>query len=78
MFATPAPASGGVVPGRDVPGRVLRVSSHADAQRVVVSLWQDGQCLATVRLGQPEVSDLIRALAGTLLVLDAPPSSAAG
>lgn len=62
MFATPLPAHGDVVVGRDRAGRVLRVSAHPEFDRVVLSIWQEGQCLATVRLAAADVPDLVKVL----------------
>jgi hypothetical protein len=62
MFATPVPSHGDVLVGRDRAGRVLRVSSHPEFGRVVLSIWQEGQCLATVRLAPGDVPDLVRVL----------------
>ena len=67
MSVTPAPHRGTVLVGRDVAGRALRVSSHPEHGRVVLSIWQGGQCLATVRLAEPDVPELVRALAATLV-----------
>jgi hypothetical protein len=50
------------VVGRDRAGRVLRVSSHPEFDRVVLSIWQEGQCLATLRLAPSDVPDLVRVL----------------
>jgi hypothetical protein len=63
VFATPVPSAGDILVGRDRAGRVLRVGSHPEFDRVVLSIWQDGTCLATVRLAQGDVPDLVRALA---------------
>ena len=62
MFATPLPAHGDVVVGRDRAGRVLRVSGHPELGRVVLSIWQGASCLATVRLAPGDVPDLVRVL----------------
>jgi hypothetical protein len=63
MFATPVPFAGDIVVGRDRAGRILRVSSHPEFDRVVLSIWQDGTCLATVRLAPADIPDVVRALA---------------
>lgn len=62
MFATPLPARGDVVVGRDRAGRMLRVSSHPEFGRVVLSIWQGGSCVATLRLAPEDVPDLVRVL----------------
>jgi hypothetical protein len=67
MSVTPAPHRGTVLVGRDVAGRALRVSSHPDHGRVVLSIWQDAQCLATIRLAEDDVPDLVRVLTASLL-----------
>jgi hypothetical protein len=74
MFATPLPSHGDVVVGRDRAGRVLRVSGHPEHDRVVLSIWQEGQCLATVRLTAGDVPDLVRALVAA--AVQAPPGAA--
>jgi hypothetical protein len=77
MFATPLPAHGDVVVGRDRAGRVLRVSGHPDLDRVVLSIWQEGQCLATVRLAAADLPDLVRVLVAAAVQEPAAPSQAA-
>lgn len=67
MSITPAPQRGTVLVGRDVAGRALRVSSHPEHGRVVLSIWQGGQCLATVRLAEQDVPDLVHVLTASLL-----------
>lgn len=67
MSVTPAPHRGTVLVGRDVAGRALRVSSHPEHGRVVLSIWQDDRCLATVRLLEDDVPDLVRVLTASLL-----------
>jgi hypothetical protein len=67
MSVTPAPQRGTVLVGRDVAGRALRVSAHPEHGRVVLSIWQGPQCLATVRLAETDVPELVRALADTLV-----------
>jgi hypothetical protein len=72
VTVTPAPAHGEVIVGRDTTGRVLRVSSHPEADRVVLSVWQGPRCVATVRLSSGDVPALVRAL--TAMVADDPPT----
>ena len=67
MSVTPAPRRGTVLVGRDVAGRALRVSAHPQHGRVVLSIWQGPQCLATVRLAEADLPELVRALAQTLV-----------
>jgi hypothetical protein len=61
------PSRGEVIIGRDVAGRVLRMSSHPELDRVVLSIWQDASCLATFRLAPADVPGLVRALVSTAL-----------
>jgi hypothetical protein len=67
MSVTPAPHRGTVLVGRDVAGRALRVSAHPEHGRVVLSIWQGPQCLATIRLAAQDVPDLVRTLTASLL-----------
>ena len=75
MNVSPLPTHGTVLVGRDVEGRALRVSSHPELGRVVLSVWQHDTCVATVRLAQQDVPELVKALAAGLLA--APEPSAA-
>ena len=70
MFVTPVPRLGDVVVGRDGVGRVLRVSAHPNSGRVVLSIWQEGTCLGTVRLAAEDVGHLVAVLTGLGAVLD--------
>lgn len=72
MAVTPAPTSGAVIGGRGVPGRALRISAHPEVGLVVLSIWQDERCAATVRLAEADVPDLVHALAGALVSQAAP------
>jgi hypothetical protein len=74
---TPMPAHGEVIIGRDIAGRVLRMSSHPEVGRVVLSIWQDARCMATFRITPADVPDLVRALISTALP-DPRPESATG
>jgi hypothetical protein len=60
------------IAGRDTAGRILRISRHAELDRVVLSIWDAGRCVGTVRLATEDVPELVRALVGTL-VPDVPP-----
>lgn len=78
---SPLPAHGDIVVGRDVAGRVLRVSGHPELDRVVLSIWQDSRCLATIRLATDEVPELVRVLTCALVHPAVPsmtPAAAAG
>lgn len=77
MPVSPLPMRGTVLVGRDVAGRALRVSSHPELGRVVLSIWQDTSCVATVRLADIDVPDLVKVLAAGL-VQDADAAAAAG
>lgn len=67
MAISPLPARGAVLQGRDAAGRFLRVSAHPSAGRVVLSIWQDGTCVATVRLDENDIPELVKVLAAGLL-----------
>jgi hypothetical protein len=67
VTVSPLPRHGTVVVGRDTAGRTLRVSAHPAVGRVVLSIWQDSTCVATVRLAEQDVPDLVRALTAGLL-----------
>lgn len=64
---SPLPRDGATLTGRDRGGRTLRIARHAGTERVVLSVWQDATCLATVRLAPADVADLVAELARTLL-----------
>ena len=53
--------------GRDKAGRRLRLSSHPDAGRVVLSIWQDDICRATLRLAEEDVPELVKMLSSSLV-----------
>jgi hypothetical protein len=67
MTVSPIPRLGGTVLGRDAGGRRLRVSSHLDADRVVLSIWQDDVCRATVRLAVEDIPELVKVLSSSLI-----------
>jgi hypothetical protein len=67
MTVSPLPRHGDVLVGRDVAGRTLRVSGHPESGRVVLSIWQDAVCRATVRLAPEDVPDLVAMLTRTAL-----------
>ncbi len=67
MTVSPLPRHGAALTGRDRAGRTLRIAQHRESSRVVLSVWQDGTCLATVRLAPEDVADLIAELTRTLL-----------
>ena len=63
MTISPLPRHGDVIVGRDVAGRTLRISGHPESGRVVLSIWQDNVCRATVRLLAEDVPDVVAMLA---------------
>jgi hypothetical protein len=44
-------------------GRALRVSAHAEAGFLVLSIWRGGECAATARLLPAEAAELLAGLA---------------
>lgn len=68
MPVSPLPARGTVLLGRDVVGRALRVSSHPEAGRVVLSIWDHERCVGTVRLADDDIPDLVKSLTQCLVV----------
>jgi hypothetical protein len=64
---SPLPRRGSILMGRDRAGRRMRISSHPDAGRVVLSIWQDEVCRATLRLAEEDVPELVRMLTATLV-----------
>ncbi len=58
-LVSPLPRHGDVVVGRDVAGRTLRISGHPGTARVVLSIWQDTVCKATVRLDVDDVPHVV-------------------
>ena len=55
----PLPRTGGIFLDPRGEDRALRVSWHAEADVVVLSLWRDNLCVGTFRLAVDEVPDLI-------------------
>lgn len=74
MGVTPLPRRGAVIPGRDADARMLRVSYHPEAGRVVLSIWDHDVCMATLRLAPEDVPELVRGLTASLLPPQALPS----
>jgi hypothetical protein len=58
----PLPKLGGVFTDARRAGRTLRVSWHAEAGVVVVSLWDGARCTGTVQVPAGDVPELIRSL----------------
>jgi hypothetical protein len=59
---TPLPATGEVFLDARGSGRALRVSWHAEADVIVLSLWLGDTCTGSFRLPVEDVPDLIDAL----------------
>jgi hypothetical protein len=59
---SPLPRHGDVIVGRDVAGRTLRISGHPESGRVVLSIWQDTVCRATLRLSPEDVPQFVEML----------------
>lgn len=62
MTISPLPSHGDVIVGRDVAGRTLRISGHPESGRVVLSIWQDTVCRATLRLAPEDVPQFVEML----------------
>jgi hypothetical protein len=75
MAVAPLPRGGTALLGRDVRGRALRVTPHPEHGRVVLSIWDGERCVATVRLAEQDVPELVRALT-SCLVVDRPEAAA--
>ena len=60
------PATGAVLLDARGEGRALRVTWHSEARIVVLSVWKDNVCTATVRLHPDQAASLIEALAAGL------------
>lgn len=78
MTVSPLPRNGATLTGRDRSGRTLRIAQHRESSRVVLSVWQDGTCLATVRLAPHDVADLVGELTRSLLPVAEDGNSAFG
>lgn len=72
---SPLPRRGAVLAGRDQPGRTLRISRHE--QRLVLSIWQDDVCRATLRISPADAATLIGDLT-ELLADEGPQEQAVG
>ena len=64
---SPLPRHGDVIVGRDVTGRTLRISGHPETGRVVLSIWQDNVCRATLRLAPDDVPSFVEMLTRTAI-----------
>ncbi|MBI4942505.1 hypothetical protein [Kineosporia sp. R_H_3] len=72
MFVTPVPSQGDIFVGRDAVGRTLRVSAHPEMDRVVLSIWQEGRCMGTLRLASEDIPDLVRTLTAAVIPEEQP------
>ncbi|MGZ4438617.1 MAG: hypothetical protein ACXVW0_13375 [Nocardioides sp.] len=64
--ASPLPSTGEVFLDARGDDRALRVSWHAEAAVVVLSLWKDGTCAGSFRLAVEDVPGLVEVLRGGL------------
>lgn len=64
--AVAAPATGSVFLDARADGHALRATWHSEAALVVLSIWRDNVCTATIRLPPEEVVGLIECLAAGL------------
>ena len=62
MSVTPLPTAGEVFLDARGSDRALRVSWHAEASIIVLSLWHGDTCTGSFRLPAEDVPDLIDAL----------------
>jgi hypothetical protein len=60
------PVAGAVLADARGDGRALRVTWHAEAGVVVISLWRDNVCTATAQLGPADAAELVRTLTAGL------------
>ena len=67
VTVSPLPRHGDVIVGRDVAGRTLRISGHPETGRVVLSIWQDTVCRATLRLAPEDVPQFVEMLTRTAI-----------
>ena len=74
----PRPIAGAVLGDARGEGRALRVTWHGEAGIVVLSVWRNNVCTASVRLAPDEAAELIRTLTAGLPDAADPPGSAAG
>lgn len=76
MRISPLPRRGSTVVGRDQEGRRLRIAAHPASGRVVLSIWQDDVCRATIRLAAEDVPGVVEQLTRSLLPVPAEESDA--
>jgi hypothetical protein len=69
MIVTPLPWRGGVQEDIRDDGRALRIAPHPTQGLVSLSLWHGDACIATHQMAAADVSELIRVLADSLVVM---------
>lgn len=62
----PRPVAGAVLADARGDSRALRVTWHDEAGVVVLSVWRDNLCTASVRLSPTEAAELVRTLTAGL------------
>jgi hypothetical protein len=62
----PRPVAGAVLADARGDSRALRVTWHDEAGVVVLSVWRDNLCTASVRLAPDEAAELVGVLAAGL------------
>lgn len=72
MTVLPFPGSGVWVSDVRDGGRAARISTHAHAGVVILSLWDGNTCRATLQLEPAAVAGVIAALANGLVDLERP------
>jgi hypothetical protein len=68
----PVPATGSVFLDARADGHALRVTWHPEAEVVVLSVWKDNVCAATVRLHPDQAVELVETLVAGLLPRSGP------
>lgn len=66
LASSPLPSQGEVFTDARGEDRTLRVSWHAEADTVVLSMWRSDVCAGTFRLPLDDVPDLVEVLRGGL------------
>lgn len=69
MIVVPVPPGSRWVADPRGEGRGVRVSAHADAGLLVLSVWRGEECAATVRLPPAQTAELVAAVADVLAQL---------
>jgi hypothetical protein len=71
----PLPACGRWAEDLRGEGRAVRVTAHADARLLTLSLWKDEVCVGSVQLLPTDVASLIAGLTESLVRLTGPASA---